>query len=238
MTSQQHFLAFHKIADTQGRVSIMWSPGHMGIHGNEMADKLAKAGLSSPKDLEAGPTLAGVKIDLRKMLKDFRETQWEQIARNLASRYRRWELDYKTTCPKELDVLSRRALHRFLAVRTGHGDFTAYHRRFAHDEDSCEMQCPHCDGDKTPEHIVFCPKSLGVFRDWPWPNKARRRRRPLTTEARRLYLKDIMAEPKAFDKFLEVTGIFRPREPATQQEHVGEPHHAVPSGTEVEFVGL
>src|ERR1700716_74472 len=54
---------------------------------------------------------------------------------------------------------------------------------------------PHCNGDKTPEHIFFCPKSLGVFRDWPWPNKARRRRRPLTTEARRLYLKDIMAEP-------------------------------------------
>jgi hypothetical protein len=44
-------------------------------------------------------------MDRRKMLKDFRETQWEQIARNLASRYRRWELDYKTTCPKELDVL-------------------------------------------------------------------------------------------------------------------------------------
>jgi len=53
-----------------------------------------------------------------------------------------------------------------------------------------------------------------------------------------LYLKDIMAEPKAFDKFLEVTGVFRPREPATQQEHGGEPHHAVPAGIEVEFTGL
>jgi hypothetical protein len=100
------------------------------------------------------------------------------------------------------------------------------------------MQCPHCDGDKTPEHIVFYPQSFDVCRDWPWPNKARRRRRPLTTEARRLYLKDIMAEPKAYDKFLEITGIFRPREPAIQQEHAWEPHHVVPSGTEIEFVRL
>jgi hypothetical protein len=212
ITSQQHFLAFHKAADARGNVSIKWSPGHMGIHGNEVADELAKAGLTSPRDREAGPTLAGVRMNRKKMLNDFRYAQWEQTTRNLAARYRKWELDHELACPKELEVLSRRTLHRFLALRTGHGDFAAYHRRFNHDEDSCEMQCPHCDGDKTPEHIVFCPKSLGVFRDWPWPNRTRRRRRPETTEMRRLYLKDIMAAPKAFNKFVEVTEIFWPQE--------------------------
>jgi len=184
----------------------------MGIHGNEVADELAKAGLTSPRDREAGPTLAGVRMNRKKMLNDFRYAQWEQTTRNLAARYRKWELDHELACPKELEVLSRRTLHRFLALRTGHGDFAAYHMRFNHDEDGCEMQCPHCDGDKTPEHIVFCPKSLGVFRDWPWPNRTRRRRRPETTEMRRLYLKDIMAAPKAFNKFVEVTEIFWPQE--------------------------
>jgi hypothetical protein len=242
MTSQQHFLAFHKAADARGSVSVKWSPGHMGIYGNEVADELAKAGLTSPRDREAGPTLAGVRMDRRRMLKDFRDNQWEQTARNLAARYRKWQLGHDLTCPKELEVLSRRTLHRFLVLKTGHGDFIAYHRRFNHDEDNCEMQCPHCGSEKTPEHIVFCPKSLGVFRSWPWPNGTRRRRRPETTEDRRRYLEDIMAEPKAFNKFVEVTEIYWPRrrqdEPALQREHNEEARRAVSAETEGEPTGL
>jgi len=96
------------------------------------------------------------------------------------------------------------------------------------------MQCPHCGGDKTPEHIVFCPKSLGVFRGWPWPNGTRRRRRPETTDEKRQYLKDIMAAPKAFNKFVEITEIFWPHEkqdrPGRQQGHNAEAHRAASAG--------
>jgi hypothetical protein len=132
-------------------------------------------------------------------------------------------------------------LHRFLALRTGHGDFIAYHRRFNHDEDDCEMQCLHCDGDKTPGHIVFCPKSLGVYRDWPWSNGTKRRRRPETTEEKRLYLKDIMAAPKAFNKFVEITEIFWPHEkqdrPGRQQGRNDEAHSAASAGGEARGAG-
>lgn len=59
-TSQQHLLTFHKGAENHpGAVRVKWSPGHMNIDGNEYADALAKAGLTTL------PTLAGVKMALR-----------------------------------------------------------------------------------------------------------------------------------------------------------------------------
>jgi len=56
-TSQWAFLAFHKaVSEWSGNVQVKWSPGHLGIRGNELADGLAKEGQKSAPDLESGPT--------------------------------------------------------------------------------------------------------------------------------------------------------------------------------------
>jgi hypothetical protein len=148
----------------------------------------------------------------RKRLKAFRDKQWTVTRAGLSRRYRSWDLEYDISCPEELS-LPRTVLHRLLALRTGHGDFTAYHRRFNHDENDCEMQCPHCGMDKTPEHLVFCRFSLRQFNKWPWPC-AGEPERPRSTRAKREYLRDLVECPEAFAEFVEATGFFRPPAPA------------------------
>ena len=55
-------------------------------------------------------------------------------------------------------------LHRLLALRTSHGDFSWYHRKFSHIDASLTCSCGQL---KTPEHIVLCRKTKAAFRFWP-----------------------------------------------------------------------
>ena len=68
--------------------------------------------------------------------------------------YKKWELGYNTTPPQELN-LSRRILAKFLAIRTMHGDFAWYHRKYKHDD--AELLCS-CGKDKSPDHLTHCPR--------------------------------------------------------------------------------
>ncbi|RAL64381.1 hypothetical protein DID88_001857 [Monilinia fructigena] len=61
-TSQWAFLECHTLIDRY-KVGIIWSPGHMGIEGNEMADELADAGAKEGRmdnDRSAEPTISGI----------------------------------------------------------------------------------------------------------------------------------------------------------------------------------
>jgi len=202
-TSQWAFLAFHKaVSEWSGNVQVKWSPGHMGIRGNELADGLAKEGQKSAPDLEAGPTLAGVRAGIRFRLRQIRLHHWLKNRNRLSRRYNAWKLRYDTQQhPAELEILSRPQLHHFLAIRTGHGDFSWYHRKFKHG--SAVLKCS-CGAAKTPEHIVMCRKVLGCFDRWPWPGE-RPRVRPESREEKMRYLHELMESPEAFKEYLEVT---------------------------------
>jgi hypothetical protein len=196
-----------------GRVRIKWAPGHMDIEGNETADLLAKQGLDAPADPDCGPTLAGARMEMRKMLRASREALWLKIEPGLSRHYRKWDLTFAVSCPPELEVLSRQSLHRLLAIRSWHGDFTSYHRRFNHPEEECEMRCRWCGASKTPEHIVFCRRSLARFSRWPRlfdddDDKTRRPERPRTTAEKRQFLHDVMADPAAFRQLLIATSYY------------------------------
>ncbi|KAF3768209.1 hypothetical protein M406DRAFT_326810 [Cryphonectria parasitica EP155] len=65
-------------------ISVKWSPGHLGIAGNEMADSLAKAGQSGPADSKAGPTISGLKSHCRDMLQAFRTKDWARTKKGLS----------------------------------------------------------------------------------------------------------------------------------------------------------
>jgi hypothetical protein len=91
--------------------------------------------------------------------------------------------------------------NHFLAIRTGHGDFPWYHRKFKHG--SAELKCS-CGAAKTPEHIAMCRKVLGCFDRWPWPGE-RSRVRPESRDDRMRYLHELTESPAASKEYLEVT---------------------------------
>jgi ribonuclease HI len=210
-TSQWAFLAFHEAAQHR-QVKVKWCPGHMGIPGNEQADELAKAGLTAAADPRAGPTMASMGALRRTKYQDVCENDWHKTQGSLSQRYKSWSLDYSLRCPPELEAqLPRGIHHRLLALRTGHGDFAWYHRRFKHED--ANLQCS-CGAYKSPEHLVFCRRALATFAEWPWPDRPKIF--PETSREKRLYLKDLQASPRLFRKFLQITGFFSsicPRDP-------------------------
>ena len=69
ISSQWAFLNIQGVMETHD-INIRWAPGHMGIKGNELADKLADAGaLQTQNDtgLAAKPTASGIRSIARKL---------------------------------------------------------------------------------------------------------------------------------------------------------------------------
>ena len=199
-SSQWAFRAYHKLSDETGAIA-KWCPGHQDIEGNEIADKLAKAGaMMDPTEETKQPTISGIRSIVRKLNEAARNDWWDKTLPRASKRYRDWNLDYNVKEPPAL-TLSRPILHRYLAIRTGHGDFAWYHRRQNHND--ANFYCS-CGRKKTPHHLVWCRKVKRTFRMWPDPP----RRYPRTRKERMEYLSSLLDKPSKFQAYLEITGFF------------------------------
>jgi ribonuclease HI len=200
--------AFHLCQDAmQTRdIRIKWSPGHMGIEGNEEADTLAGSAADpfSPKWIDdpiaLRPTVSGIRSLARDIKKTAMDSWWATVEPKLSSRYRKWAFPYAVRPLKELD-LPRSTLHRLLAIRTGHGDFDWYHKKFKHDD--AVLNCS-CGKKKTPDHLVHCRKTFRFL--WNWPFKPKRP--PRNQSEGWDYLRLLQGSPRDFEKFLQLTGFY------------------------------
>jgi hypothetical protein len=125
---------------------------------------------------------------------------WETASSRLSAQYRRWELSYAVKPLPELE-LPRSTLHRLLAVRTGHGDFSWYHTKFNHDDATLECSCGM---PKTPDHLVHCKKIFRYLHNWPFKPKRPPRN---STEGWR-YIKRLTEKPQRFAEFLQLTNFY------------------------------
>lgn len=133
-------------------VTVRWCPGHAAFEGNEAADGLAKAACQGPPPPNRKLTIARAKRLVKRLFEEQNVRFWEREA---PQRYSDLGIKMTSRAPSELS-LPRKHMARLLAARSGHGDFTAYHKRFQHDE--YQPNC-RCGRTKTPEHFLFC--SLG-----------------------------------------------------------------------------
>lgn len=167
ISSQAAALDFQQMsAASNATVSIRWSPGHMDIPGNEMADQLAKRGSSIKPVRDPLPTYSHVKRDTRAQHRAALEAWWQDAR---PQSYANLGLSANTGPTKELQTLSRTALHHLLAARSGHGDFADYHERFNHLD--ANLYCT-CKKEKTPAHPLFCRKTHH-WRRLPWIGQRR-----------------------------------------------------------------
>lgn len=186
-------------------IEVKWSPGHTGIEGNEAADKLADLGAKEPTwdtGFASIPTISGIRSVFRTLRDTARADWWTQRSTKLSSWYKKWDTSY-TVKPLEELSLSRPILHRYLALRSSHGDFAWYHTKFNHDD--AVIVCS-CRRSKTPEHLVLCRKAQSLTRFRHWPNKPRE---PPSTKREALsYLRRLMAKPQDFARYLAVTEFY------------------------------
>ena len=178
-TSQWVFVAIHWIT-ADHEVTIKWSPGHMGIAGNEAADELAKAGAEKgPRDPGAVPTAAGIKAIARQQIRKQATKWWTHEDTNVPSHFLTAKIKYTPgKCPKAL-TLERKVLGQYLGVLSAHGDFKWYHDRYNHRD--AEVHCPctsyaHGRQEKGPQRMVHCYALRSTVHTWPRPPKPEKRR--------------------------------------------------------------
>lgn len=202
ISSQWAFLECHTHMESRD-IGIRWAPGHCGIEGNEAADRLADTGALSeaePTGRENQPTASGIGTEARAIRAIARAEWWEKNSGKLSSWYRQWKLRYEIRPPPELSM-PRKILQHHTALRTSHGDFAWYHKRFQHDDANLECSCGR---PKSPEHMTRCARTHRKFSRWP-----ERPDLPPQSRAEGLaYLGKLLDNPKSFADFLALTGYF------------------------------
>ena len=179
----------------------------MDIEGNEEADTQAKLGASDDFTGESGPTSAGIRSIGRKLLQLAAHDAWSKAQCRLSAHYRQngGVFSASSKCPESLKI-NRTALGKLLALKTTHGDFTWYHKKYKHDD--YQPNCS-CGRTKTPQHLVHCVKSRRLFNDWPWPKWMRRRPTTDRPATRNTYFSLLLRDASLFAQFLEVTDFYR-----------------------------
>ena len=150
-----------------GSLTIRWCRSHSGILSNENCDFLAKAGAKSdgPVVQDAPlPSIATVKLDLRKRVDDFWTFHWQRQTQFRQTREFFPEISKKRSF--ELVNTKRTLYSRLVQVYTGHC-FLNRHQFLVHgaEDEAYDPACDLCDYNysQTSAHVIYeCPYFLGL----------------------------------------------------------------------------
>lgn len=181
-SSQLHTRWARLALDRDPRLELEWCPAHVGLEGNERADRLAKDTAVGPYEPMKASTVAFAKA---KAVRDHRRRvdEWWNAAR--PKRYKELGLG------PEPDLLSgtRRQVFEVFTHRTGHGPFVSYLRRFGKEG----IPVHECGTPREVQHLSCCRLMAAHRTKMAKSSKAR-----ATTKS----LFEIMLGPKALDCFL------------------------------------
>ncbi|RDI76579.1 putative membrane protein [Venturia inaequalis] len=107
-------------------ICFRWSPGYTGTEGNETADRMADLMASQlPHDEgpASQPTISGISSISRSMRDEARDAWWLTNSTKMSRACKQWGTSYRLH-PIPEPTLTRPTLHRLLAIRTTHGDFS------------------------------------------------------------------------------------------------------------------
>ncbi|XP_071439006.1 uncharacterized protein [Hetaerina americana] len=128
------------------RVSFIWTPGHVGVAGNEKADKAMKEALGK---LETDSTLVPVD-DLKAALRNLIKNQWKEAWRSLHNNKLRATKSVVSAWPSSIRNIRREEV---TARRwtIGHSALTP---SYLFTEEEVQPHCNVCDLPLTVKHIL------------------------------------------------------------------------------------
>lgn len=161
---------------TRSRVYLYWVPSHVGVLGNETADRLAKLGLTKkprPRDIFVSIS------HLRRLAKAKDPIEWKALweaevergdrARGLGSHYQRvcqGLLDFRPRPAVHALALPRRLQSAYTQLKLGIGYLLAYQRLIGN---AAEDECRRCySGRQTTTHLVLKCTAYTLERREAW----------------------------------------------------------------------
>ena len=129
------------------QIEFIWIPAHVGIFGNEKADKAAKLSLKLP---EISLNLPSSKSEIKSVTKQKINKKWQNIYQNSNSQIRK-VLKKNLNKPKILHP-SKKIDRIITKLQTGHTKLNN-HRKIANLHTT--GNCPHCKQQETPEHVLI-----------------------------------------------------------------------------------
>jgi ribonuclease HI len=138
-------------------IAIVWTPGHRGIHGNELADEAAKQALVEEFQPDIKIPASDIKSNLKSNFKRKILQNWE------AANSPMYFIKQTTKRWKPGENLSRRDQIILSRVRIGHTRLTHKH----HMEHQPKPKCQQCDVWLSIQHIILdCPLYAGPRRSF------------------------------------------------------------------------
>ena len=146
--TQQLHNSLRTLSDNN-RVVLQWVPAHVGIAGNETADRLAKAAAKLPQ-----PHFSTTYREVKTLLKQKQKSAW---------RLRNNGYDPQKD---QINTLDRRTQTTIFRLRTGHCGLRKHLKRLGL-ADSAHCECG--SEEQTPEHILQTCPHLETVRQQFWP---------------------------------------------------------------------
>ena len=157
-----HYFLF-RIFDSGKHVSFCWSPGHVGIRGNEDADRAAKSAASRETVNYLPIPLVDAKYQSRSFIMEKFQNIWSGLSTNqklklIKQDTKPWPT-IKTDNRRDIKVLNR--------LRIGHTHLT---HRFLMQTPQLQPMCDRCRSPLTVKHfLVDCPAYNHFREKWKIP---------------------------------------------------------------------
>lgn len=139
---------YNRCVENRTVVTFFWVPSHVGIPGNERADREAKAALNCQVDRTVGIDFTELKTSIKTRIIWRWQAQWNSVRNNKLREIK------NTVLPFEVTAETRRENVVLARLRIGHSMLT--HQYLL--ERTSEPVCRNCNSKLTVKHIIAdCP---------------------------------------------------------------------------------
>lgn len=134
-----------RLSTQNTKISFCWIPGHAGIRGNEIVDKVAKRACRLPQLVSQEVQSSDCKNYIKSKIRESWETRWRELPDNKKLK------SIQDGVSKKIMKLPRRDEIKLTRMRIGHTHFTHSFRLSGEDLPMCDA----CDVPMTIKHILM-----------------------------------------------------------------------------------